>query len=356
MAALINTEVLGVVIPVHKDGKHACNLAGELSRQADVNTVRTEIVVVDNGGNPELDQLDGLPHVSVVAESRRGPGHARSMGCQTLINRWRPTPLDRCWLLSLDADAALPVDFLAEWSERIATANTLLLVGGHEMMTLGGDVPPPRSAAIAAAWIWQITSRCEDLVGLVNVSGSNHAVRADAYGSIGGYNQPTLRLPDGTITLLAGDDWDFGLRARMAGFEAQRVASPVCHTSDRRLSTDPLAFLTGDCYEREFAPVETTGQHTWPPVQPWTAIAAKAQRRLVSHFLIKPLLCGIDLTPSASWLLGDELHDELTVLCRMPGEITDWNEFRNGLVASLFGPNLVEIASRVTHRLQGVRR
>ena len=352
----LNNEVeqIGITIPARRDAKRAVQLAQQLSQQIAMETP-TEIVVVDNGDNPGIDEANSLPGVSVVCEPKLGPGNARSAGLQKHLARWSNShDLERCWIVSLDADAAVSADYIATWVDSIRKTHAPLIAGHSIFSELAGGHSIPESLEVASRWAWEIAGRCEDLIGVVNVGGCNHVVRADVAHDLGGYNQPFARGPNGDVELLAGDDWDFGLRARISGVETARVHQPTCLTSNRRLACDPVGFLTGACYEGAFAPVERYSTQEWPPIESWPSIKKRSAVRLVGHFLVKPAMCGIPLEAKAQWLLGEDLEKELEIIeSRSVSARETWNDRRSDLIVELFSPAAIDLAGRIVRRLQG---
>lgn len=363
---------LGVVVPVHADTSYATALAVELSQQHSP-SVSVDLMFVDNGDNEDL--ATKLPKgVTCLVEAARGPGHARTAGVQWLVGKWSElnVPLDQCWVISLDADASVGHDFFVNWETAIRVTSACVLTGEVDVEPLHGETAPPPGAGLAAGWLWDMALRCESLVGPVNVSGCNHAVRADVCMALGAYIQPTAMDSAGHESLVAGDDWDFGLRARMQGYDVLRLGSTYCRTSSRRLTKDPVGYLTGRSYEGAFRPVDGSSAGSWPPSESWTDIATEATSRLAAHFLIKPVLCGIPLKPESNWFLGSDLCAELADLAGVqtareaasaPGRdvgldvrlSVQWIRFRRQLIHRLFEPDLKDLSLRLAARLQGIK-
>jgi hypothetical protein len=348
---------IGVIVPVHADAEAAQSLLTQLMALRNT-PIPVEIVFVDNGGNGDLAGImAGHDGVTCLTENQRGPGCARSAAVHWLVKKWTDQQLDlaECWIVSLDADAEIGPDFLSEWEATIMGSKAALVAVGAHLHPLRGEERPPEAVMTAARWLWDFTTRCEELIGVVNIGGCNHAVRADVCIELGAYIQPIQESADGQRSVVAGDDWDFGLRARMRGYEIARSSRPHCRTSSRRLAEDPVGFLTGRVYEGPFRPVVGNQGKTWPPHESWADIAGPATARLAAHFLLKPLVCGVALNPGAGWFLSTVIQDDVAALMKTaPRYEGDWLAFRSELMQFIFQPAAKKISMRLAAQLQGV--
>ena len=349
---------LGALIPAHHDGPRARALAVALLAAADRCATPVTIVVADNGENDGFD--GGLPEDArrrVVTVTERGPGYARSAAARRLVDTWQDQSidLDHAWIISLDADTVIPPDFLAAWVATIKTAAADILSGHSILGALPGDEVLEGDVAAASSWLWGGASFLEQFAGIVNVGGCNHAVRASVCAANDYYLQPLL-LSDSGPVLVPGDDWDFGLRGRLRGFTVARAETPTCITSVRRITNDPAGFLAGRTYEKAFAPVTDPKRATpWPPDEDWAAMADKGRTRIVTHFLLKPVVAGLAVSPTLGWFLGESLWQELIaapVTLSVPS--APWQSYRAALIDRLFQPDAVNLARRISHRLLGV--
>lgn len=351
--------LLGVVVPARLDGAFAARTARALLAAADAGVSETVVVVVDDGGNDGFD--GGLPadeRLIVTENDRHGPGNARTTGAKVVaeVAARRGIPARSAWVISLDADVTLETDFLRQWGAAIATGEADVLGGPAHFGPVPGEAPLLDDVLVASGWMWHDTSLYEHFVGLVNLGGCNHAVSVETAQANGWYRQPTVPM-GGVEVLVAGDDWDFGLRARMAGRRLARVGGPAVVTSMRRIAADPVGFLAGRTYEQAFSPVRGAPEPWgWPPEEPWVDIVRRGRARLVAHFLLKPLLAGIEPSGELRWFLGPDLADDLETLRarapRLEGE-EEWNDYRAALVSMLFEPETFAWCERVAVQIAG---
>jgi GT2 family glycosyltransferase len=349
---------LGVLIPAHRDGARARDAVRALLAGVERAEVPVTIVVADDGGNDGFaGGLPADPNVRVVEVARRGPGHARTAASRSLVEGWRGrgVPLDDAWIVSLDADVDVAFDFLEAWTDVLARAEADVLCAPAHFAALPGEPPLLEDVRAASAWLWSHAAWFERFVGVVNVGGCNHAVRASVCDAVDHYLQP-VETVDGVEHVVPGDDWDFGLRARLRGFRVERVPGPECLTSARRIARDPAGFLAGWTYEGPFRSVlEIEHRPAWPPREDWPTLADRGRTRIAAHFLLKPLLAGLPPEPSLRWFLGDAMWERVLGLERPAVPASgDWVEFRRTLVARLFEPEVFDLAGRVARRLSGV--
>lgn len=352
-------ELLAAVVPARRDGRLAARTARALLSSAELGSIDTVVVVVDDGDNDDFD--GGLPsdeRLVVVGTEAHGPGHARTAGARAvaaLADRRGIAP-EAAWLVSLDADVSLDDAFLPAWAATIVGHEADVLGAPAWFGALPGEEPVHDDVLAASGWMWSDTVLYERFVGLVNLGGCNHAASLAAVAANGWYCQP-IEAVDGTEVVVAGDDWDFGLRARMAGLAVARVDHPAVVTSMRRIAADPIGFLAGRSYERAFLPVRGTPvAASWPPGEDWVDVARRGRARLVAHFLLKPLLAGIEPSGALDWFLGPDLAGELGSLrarAPEPGGVAGWNDYRTALVALLFEPDAFGWCERVALRIAG---
>jgi Glycosyltransferase like family 2 len=350
---------LGIVVPSRQDGPYAAATVRALLASADRATVPVSVVLVDDGDNGGLaGEIPADARLRIVETVEHGPGRARTAGAQVFTDLAKATGTGTggAWLVSLDADVSFDADFVTGWIDTIESTVDDVLAAPAFFGAVGAETELAADVEAASSWMWGDTALYERFVGLVNVGGCNHAVSLAVGQEAGWYLQPT-QVIGGVRTIVAGDDWDFGLRARMSGATTARVPGPAVTTSSRRIAADPVGFLAGRSYERPFEPIRGVAAATsWPPGEPWSAVARHGRARLVAHFLAKPLLAGIPPTGALEWFLGPPLSVELEKLAAgaptwQPGQ--DWNEYRTTLVELCFSDEVFGWCERVARQIAG---
>lgn len=280
---------IGVVIPALNEVERLPRLLAALEPGLDADDV---VVIVDNGSSDgtvvALRDLEAnRSWLSVLRENRRGPGSARGCGAAHLLASWSGK-LDHRWVLSCDADTEPDRDHLDAWRRHLESSEADLVTGSYRFAEQA--IAHIRVAGTALQTFGATVRVCEDHIGVVNPTGANHAVRASSYARIGGYQQPwSTRVAD-RPRIVAGDDWDLGVRARLAGLAVERVDHRVV-VSARRFLADPAGYLTGASHDGPFVRVEATEAPR--PLPDLTTLVRATTARAVLHFLLKPLLLGI---------------------------------------------------------------
>lgn len=237
------------------------------------------------------DAAHGRPDVVTVRHGRWGsPGGARSAAV-AIARHGHDVP---DWTLTTDVDVTLPHDWISVWAATLADVDADPSVGavnGEEAQAHLLE-PFPVAARLSAAF-GAVVGRAEPLVGITNLNGVNHAVRSTAYDTAGPYRQPTEPGPDGPI-VLAGEDWDLGVRLRLAGY---RITGTEAEVADRgrRLLGDLAAYLGGTAYEGEFRRLDPGPAATDLTEAQAAAMLPGTVRRALRHFYLKPLLALPDL-------------------------------------------------------------
>ncbi|MCL2393935.1 MAG: glycosyltransferase [Acidimicrobiaceae bacterium] len=351
---------LGVVVPARNDAGYAAATVEALLDSADRSTVPVSVILVDDGENgPMRASLPGDERLAVVTTREHGPGHARTAGAKAFAEQARALGVaaGEGWLVSLDADVSLPGDFVGRWVEAIGATDADILGGPAIFAPVGDEAPLPADVEAASEWMWSDTGLYEHFVGLVNVGGCNHAVSIEVARANTWYLQPTA-VVEGTRRIVPGDDWDFGLRARMSGWSTGRVREPAVTTSVRRIAADPVGFLAGRSYERPFEPIRgSASPEAWPPAESWQAVSSRGRARLVAHFLAKPLLAGLAPKGELDWFLGPELRAEWEAFARSAPTWqrgADWNAFRTALIDLCFADEVFGWCRQVARRIAGV--
>ncbi len=280
---------LGVVIPALNEAQRLPLLLAALESGLEADDM---VVVIDNGSSDGTvgvlrDLATDRSWLTVLHEVRRGPGWARACGAAHLLAGWSGD-VDDCWMLSCDADAVPDRNHLDKWRRHLERSDADLVTGSyrfaeHEIVTV-------RGAQTSFQTFGETVRVCEDQVGVVNPTGANHAVRSSSYVRTGGYQQPRSTRVSGRSCVVAGDDWDLGIRTRLAGLVVERIDYRVV-VSARRFLADPVGYLTGAAHDGPFERVEAAG--TRPPVSDPAKVTRAATARAILHFLLKPLLLGI---------------------------------------------------------------
>ncbi len=233
------------------------------------------------------------------------------------------------WLIGIDADVLLSSDWVSSWAQALAAADPEQSIGA-----LNGEedqshllAPFPRAGQLSARF-GAVAQRSEDRVGVTNLNGVNHAVRLGAYHACGPYRQPTGVGPDGPV-VLAGEDWDLGLRLRLAGYTIAPTTITVADRG-RRLLADLAAYLGGTAYEGAFRRVQASGPAQDLDAEQLARFWPGAARRAVLHFYAKPILALPGLLESDVGLSGATVAAMRAWMARWPAPT--FSESRNGFL------------------------
>ena len=343
------TPTVVVVVPCHDEEAYLPDLLDSLLPQVAARP-GWQVVLVDDSSSDAtgtlLDRAEAAWPVLRVLHGRYGsPGGARSaaVALATADHDHRPD-----WVLTTDVDVVLPADWVPVWAEALAAVDgdeTVGAVNGEEDQS--HLLRPFPNAARLSARFGEVVVRSESLAGATNLNGVNHAVRTSAYDTAGPYLQPTAPGPDGPV-VLAGEDWDLGVRLRLAGY---RVAATEVSVADRgrRLLADVRAYLGGTAYEGPFrrvvgtaAPVDLTEADV-DRLLPGTA------RRALLHFYLKPLLAVPSLLEGDVGLQPGTVAAMRAWMSRWPGPT--FAESRNGFVYGRLPRFADAFAATVLHDL-----
>ena len=326
---------VAIIVPCHNEEAFVGELLDQLVAQLPARSGWRAVLVDDRSGDATGATLDRAatahPDLFVVHHGHYGsPGGARSAAvviAEHAAQRAGDPPPQ--WVLTTDVDVVLPAAWLADWAAALAAVHddeTVGAVNGEEAQQHLLE-PFPRARQLSDRF-GEVVVRSEALLGVTNLNGVNHAVRRSAYETCGPYLQPTAPGPDGPV-VLAGEDWDLGVRLRQAGY---RIASADIVVADRgrRLLADLRAYLGGTAYEGAFERVEPTAPATDLTTSELDALWSGTARRALLHFYFKPLLA----VPSL--LEGDVGLSEAT-LAAMRAWIARWPaptfaESRNGFL------------------------
>lgn len=286
---------VAIIVPCHDEEAFVGELLGRLIDQLPSRPGWRAILVDDRSVDATGAILDRAaarhPELLVVHHGHYGsPGGARSAAVaiaeHTAERAGAPRPQ---WVLTTDVDVVLPDSWLADWAAALAAVHddeTVGAVNGEEAQEHLLE-PFPRARQLSGRF-GEVVVRSEALVGVTNLNGVNHAVRRSAYETCGPYLQPTAPGPDGPV-VLAGEDWDLGVRLRRAGYRIA-TADVVVADRGRRLLADLRAYLGGTAYEGAFTRVGATAAATDLTEAELDALWSGTARRALLHFYFKPLL------------------------------------------------------------------
>lgn len=290
------SPTVAVLLPCHNEASFLPALLEALLPQVEAQQ-GWQVVAVDDASTDATGSLldraaAANPKTLTVIHGRFGsPGGARTAAASSLTVLAPPSAHDDApgWLLTTDCDVEIPDDFVSGWAARLAELDGHEAVGavnGSEAQGHLFDGLP--NAAAASGTFGRAAARSEEAVGVVNLNGVNHAVRTVAYLTAGPYLQPTALGPHGEVNL-AGEDWDLGVRLRLAGWLIEECPVTV-RDRGRRLLADVHAYLSGEAYEGAFTRIEAAG----PPadLSPETAarVADATVDRVLVHFFFKIIL------------------------------------------------------------------
>jgi glycosyltransferase involved in cell wall biosynthesis len=125
--AFARTRAVGVVLPVHNEqellGSALASLADAFDQLSHGELAMRAVVVLDACSDASeeitLQWQSTLARrrcpleITVVRSSAKNVGHARALGCASLLAQWSRTDPSRIWLATTDADSRVPTDWLA---------------------------------------------------------------------------------------------------------------------------------------------------------------------------------------------------------------------------------------------------
>ncbi len=330
-----DAPTVAVLLPCHDEAAFLPSLLAALVPQIDAHPGWQLVAVNDSSTDATGDLLDAAAARSAslrVIHGRFGsPGGARTAAASSVTVLGHGEQPD--WLLTIDGDVELPADFVSGWAAHLAEVHDDEGVGA-----LNGDehqghlLEPFPNARLAGAAFGFAAGRAEAAVGITNLNGVNHAVRTVAYLTAGPYLQPTMLGPDGVVNL-AGEDWDLGVRLRLAGFRIEGCPVAV-RDRGRRLLADVLAYLSGEAYEGAFRRVHGDDPRDIDASMIGQIMDGTVDRVLL-HFFCKPLLAQPELLDGAD--APGRLGLAVTTVEAMCGWIARWphptfTESRHGFV------------------------
>lgn len=264
------------------------------------------------------------PWVTAVHGRYGSPGGARSVGAAVALATHTPPE----WLVTVDADVELMPGWLVAWNATFAEVRDDETVGAVNGVELQDHLFAsfPNAAAVSRAF-GGVIGVSERAIGVTNLNGVNHAVRTSAYLTAGPYLQPTAPGPDGPI-VLAGEDWDLGVRIRRAGFRIIDTEAAV-RDRGRRLLADVYAYVSGEAYEGAFTRLQPRTKSTDVPAGDVEMLRESAVERSLRHFFFKPLLAGA-VPLEAAGLSADTVAAMREWIARWPHPT--FEESRNGFI------------------------
>lgn len=327
----MNTPSVTVVIPCHNEEAFIGPLLDVMFKQVPTTEPWRFVAVDDASTDGTAAILEAAafvePRLAVVRGRYGSPGGARSAGVAAATAALRGNGPD--WIVTLDADVELATDWFAAWHTTLGKVHSRQEVGAINGMEEQGHLFTgfPRAAKVSAAFGLGIV-KSETLIGPTNLNGVNHAVRLRAYETAGPYLQPTAPGVGGLVNL-AGEDWDLGVRLRLAGFTVAETPATVIDRG-RRLLADVHAYVSGEAYEGAFHRVIGIEPSTDIHPEELSALIDSAVSRSLRHFFLKPILAGAVPLDSSTGLSPETIEAMRVWIARWPWP--SFSESRNGFI------------------------
>ncbi len=318
---------VSVVIPCHNEVGYIDRLLSQLLPA--VAPYGWQVVAVnDASSDATADVLaaaskDNLGLV-VIGGHYGSPGAARTVGVATATMAGSPD-----WIITLDADVDLADHWATAWKKSLDTLHAYEWVGAVNGVEVQDHIFAsfPNAASVSASF-GRAVVRSENLIGITNLNGVNHAVRTQAYLTAGPYTQPTADGESGPINL-AGEDWDLGVRLRLAGYSVGQTEAAVLDRG-RRLLADVHAYVSGEAYEGAFERVAPRRAPADVSANEASTLAEAALDRSLRHFFLKPILAGAVPLDQRTGLRPTTLASMDRWMRRWPAP--SFTESRNGFV------------------------
>jgi len=339
-----------MVLPCHNEAEFLPALLEALLPQVAAQPGWRLVAVDDSSTDTTGSILDAAARSATALRVIHGafgsPGAARAAGAAAVTVLGHGAPPD--WLLTIDCDVEVPPDFVSGWQARISEVHgddgVGALNGGEDQQHLFRGLP---NAQRAGAKFGEAAGRSEAAVGIVNLNGVNHAVRTTAYLTAGPYEQPTMVGPDGEVNL-AGEDWDLGVRLRLAGFRIDECAVTV-RDRGRRLLADVTAYLTGEAYEGAFRRVSATSEQADLDEVTATEIGERTVERVLVHFFFKIVLADPSLLDGDIGLTAPTVAAMREWIARWPSPT--FTQSRHGFVYGRLPRFAAAFTADVRHQL-----
>ncbi len=325
---MTHQPTVAVVVPCHNEAGYVDRLLDAMLLQLDSADGWFVVAVNDASTDETPVVLQALaasnPTLQIVTGSFGSPGGARSAGVAAAL---RSRAVD--WIVTTDADVELAPAWYQDWQTTLADVQTRPEVGAVNGIEDQDHlfVRFPNAAAVSEAFGLGIGAS-EERIGITNLNGVNHGVRVSAYQSAGPYLQPTAPGPDGDENL-AGEDWDLGLRLRLAGYRIAETPATVVDRG-RRLLADVHAYVSGEAYEGAFLRLESSSDPADIALHDVGPLTQSALARSLRHFFLKPLLAGAVPLDGSTGLSPATLAAMGAWIERWPGPT--FHQSRNGFI------------------------
>lgn len=217
---------VGIVVPARDEAAHveAC-IASILAADLPAGVARWIVVVADRCRDDTAARAARAlgRHGEVLAIDEANVGAARRQGCERLLAATAGHRLDRTWLLTTDADTAVPRRWITTHLDHAAAG------AGAVAGTVVVESFDAHAAYVRPAFEARYVLHGDGTHP--HVHGANLGVRADRYRESGGW-----------APLATAEDHDLWDRVRSLGGDAiSTIADPVT-TSGRRLGRAPSGF------------------------------------------------------------------------------------------------------------------
>lgn len=320
---------IGIIIPCFNEEQYIGKLLESLSK-AIYHYQKSEeisVFVCDNGSSDETLKVINsfsktFPSLTVLEEREKGDGLAMLKAANAAFNSVE-------WIISIDADCIVPLDYISKWADAIYKTSFPILTGYFIFPEAFHKDFPNASKLIKQAT--GFNELIKTIFGIINICGANHAISKEFYYKTGGYSQPFV-IENSEKKLIAGNDWDLGIKARMLKQEIGYV-DVLNESSDRRASIDVRSFIIGTAYEGVFHSFRdrVIGKDIYE--EEMQDILFKNKLRTVKHYALKPTLADrsvLDKTTTKE-VLGEKLIIEMKEWVAV-NEIKDIYKDRNGFI------------------------
>ncbi|MEX0621982.1 MAG: glycosyltransferase family A protein [Candidatus Woykebacteria bacterium] len=214
---MIKHPKISVVIPAFNEEKYLADCLESLQNQS-LHRANYEVIVVDNNSSDKTAEIAENYGIRVVGCQTQGVAAARAVGSEAAYGEI---------IAGTDADTAVSNN----WLEKIL----FHFHNDHELVGLTGPAYLKKTNFLfsKSSYIaFDLFQRFNFLIGKPTFSGFNYAVKAEAYGKIGGIN------PD----LASAEDIDLSFRLAKEG-KVRYFSDVLVYTSGRRIQKDPIGFF-----------------------------------------------------------------------------------------------------------------
>lgn len=187
-----------VVIPAYNEEEAIKECVSSLKKQ----TVKSEIIVVDDGSKDQTVAVSESIGVKTFRQSHKGPGAARNLGARNAKGNI---------LVFVDADMTFDSDYVSELTKPIISGETIATCHWNEMVSNWHN-----PWARCQTWYFGLPDKRRTPYVVNPPSYVYRAVRTDFFLDSGGFAEDEGR----------GDDDSVGFRT---GVKAKRVTSAICY-------------------------------------------------------------------------------------------------------------------------------